>query len=241
MTPVIKQRDRVSQAAAAELIAAAAQQLIDANAARTRALAAVARKPVRVQDALAAFQAYTRAEQGVTDAEATYMAILTLWGVSRHGLAAAVGCRPATITRRVGQHPLATARGCDLYQLPGGGWGVRDREPNPVEAEQVSTRARNASVTEPIDPGFGAGTDPFGPGLPGSATDPFGPAPAHRAEAPTGTNAPGSWTEAMVQRALSEAQQQGVTVDDVLDEAQQKGVHPEQVLAWYLSPTEREN
>lgn len=148
MTPTIKQRDRVSQAAAAELIAAAAQQLIDANAARTKALAAVAKKPVRVQDALAAYQQYERAEQAVTDAEATYMAILTLWGVSRHGLAAAVGCRPATITRRIGQHPLARARGCDLYQLPGGGWGVRDREPTPFDFEDAPTRARDASTTE---------------------------------------------------------------------------------------------
>lgn len=151
MTPTIKQRDRVSQAAAAELIAAAAQQLIDANAARTKALAAVAKKPVRVQDALAAYQQYERAEQAVTDAEATYMAILTLWGVSRHGLAAAVGCRPATITRRIGQHPLATARGCDLYQLSGGGWGVREREPKPLDFEDAPTRARNASGIEPFD------------------------------------------------------------------------------------------
>lgn len=161
MTPVIKQRDRISQAAASELIAAAAQQLIDANATRTKALAAVARKPVRVQDALAAFQAYTRAEQAVTDAEATYMAILTLWGVSRHGLATAVGCRPATITRRIGQHPLAVARGCDLYQLPGGGWGVRDREPEPME-EGAPTRARYASGTERVDRGeIRSANEPF--------------------------------------------------------------------------------
>lgn len=164
MTPVLKPRDKVSQTAAAELIQHAAQGLIDANAARTKALAAVAKRPVRVQDALAAYQQYERAEQAVTGAEATYMAVLTLWGVSRHGLAAAVGCRPATITRRIGQHPLATARGCDLYQLPGGGWGVRDREPKPLDFESVPTRARNASGTEPVDHGPApATTEPVDP------------------------------------------------------------------------------
>ncbi|MFC3241462.1 hypothetical protein ACFOJ6_02735 [Gordonia humi] len=124
MTPVLKHRDKVSQTAAAELIQAAAQAVIDANSARTKALAAVAKRPVDATAALAAYQQYERAQTAVQEAEATYMAVLTLWGVSRHGLAAAVGCRPATITRRIGQHPLATARGMDLYRLDGGAAGV---------------------------------------------------------------------------------------------------------------------
>lgn len=160
MTPVLKHRDPTSQAAAAELIQAAAQGLIDANAARTKALAAVAKKPVDVTAALAAYQTYTRAEQAVTDAEATYMAVLTLWGVSRHGLAAAVGCRPATITRRIGQHPLATARGCDLYRLDGGGWGVRSRSPEPSGPESAPNARARASAAEPVDHGGDPATEP---------------------------------------------------------------------------------
>lgn len=161
MTPVLKHRDKVSQTAAAELIQAAAQAVIDANSARTKALAAVAKKPVDVTAALAAYQQYERAQTAVQETEATYMAVLTLWGVSRHGLAAAVGCRPATITRRIGQHPLATARGCDLYRLDGGGWGVRSREPQPTNPESAPNARARASATEPVDHDGQPGTEPF--------------------------------------------------------------------------------
>lgn len=159
MTPVLKHRDPTSQAAAAELIQAAAQAVIDANSARTKALAAVAKKPSTALEALRAYQEYERTQAVVQEAEATYMAVLTLWGVSRHGLAAAVGCRPATITRRIGQHPLATARGCDLYRLDGGGWGVRSREPQPTNPESVPNARARASATEPVDHAAKPGTE----------------------------------------------------------------------------------
>lgn len=161
MTPVLKHRDPTSQAAAAELIQAAAQSVIDANSARTKALAAVAKKPSTALEALRAYQEYERTQAVVQEAEATYMAVLTLWGVSRHGLAAAVGCRPATITRRIGQHPLATARGCDLYRLPGGGWGVRSREPQAVDTESAPNARACASATEPVDHDGQPGIEPF--------------------------------------------------------------------------------
>ena len=69
---------------------------------------------------------------------------------------------------RLTTHVLATANGrpgvgiaVTLYRLDGGGWGVRSREPQPVNAESAPNARARASATERVDHVAEPATEPF--------------------------------------------------------------------------------
>ncbi|WP_287901261.1 hypothetical protein [Arthrobacter sp.] len=124
----IRTRDPRSTEAYAELVGRAALGVLQALSAATSELQQVAKRDRTAAPPRTAVQALAAFTAGRPDVDAAidyYIAVLALGGVSRTGIATALGgIRPAAVTRRLASQPLAHARGSDLIRQADGSWSV---------------------------------------------------------------------------------------------------------------------
>lgn len=95
-----------------------------------------------------------RAPRDLQHALDAVLAALVLGGVKRTALAELLGINAATLQRRLLQHPLAQARGCDLVRCDDGIWRVERQPigryaPKPKYVE-VDDAMMSAAVAEAI-------------------------------------------------------------------------------------------
>lgn len=124
-----KLRDAMSQRAARETLIRAAGELGTVYADALRPLSVVSQGGVpeaAVTDAAVEAAMHLRAARaGMQTAVDAVLACLVLGGVKKMSLADLLGINPATLQRRLMQHPLAGARGCDLVTDGDGAWSVQ--------------------------------------------------------------------------------------------------------------------
>jgi hypothetical protein len=128
MATHVRPRDPRSVEAYADLVGPAALNVLQALSAATTDLQQVARRErtaAAPRTALQALAAYVAARHEIDAAIDRYIAILALGGVSRTGIATALGgVRPQSVTKRLAGQPLAHARGSDLIRSEDGSWSV---------------------------------------------------------------------------------------------------------------------
>lgn len=152
-----KLRDAMSTRAARETLITAAADLGTAYADALRPLSVVsqgAAPEAAVTDAtVEAVMHLRRARRDLQHALDAVLAALVLGGVKRTALADLIGVNPATLQRRLMQHPLAGARGCDLVSDGAGTWTVQRQAVGryaPKQYVEVDQAMLDAAVAEAI-------------------------------------------------------------------------------------------
>ncbi|MCH9736501.1 MAG: hypothetical protein K0U78_18425 [Actinomycetia bacterium] len=130
----VRPKDPRSRQAAVESFAPAARRVIEAVTASTTALQAVVERspeyPADPRTAFAAVCAYRAAQAEVDDAIAAYLAWCVVAGLSRSGMARALGVRATTLSAWLAPYEgIAGARAGDLHRDSDGSWRARRIDP----------------------------------------------------------------------------------------------------------------
>lgn len=123
----IRQRDKVSTRASAEMRGVTARKVVEAVAAGTTGLQSVMNRdsnyPADATAALAAVASLRQNQAAVDAAVGELLAWLQVGGITRHAMAQALGVRPETIRRLIAPHAeIAAARHVDLNRDDAGAW-----------------------------------------------------------------------------------------------------------------------
>lgn len=149
-----KLRDVMSVRASRETLISAAGDLGDAYADALRPLSVVSQgtlpEAATVDAAVEAAMHLRRARQGLQHAVDGMLAALVLGGVKKMALAELLGINPATLQRRLMQHPLAAARGCDLVTDGAGGWTVQRQAVGRYAAKPRYVEVDEAMITAAV-------------------------------------------------------------------------------------------
>lgn len=149
-----KLRDAMSQRAARETLITAAADLGDAFADALRPLSVVSQgtlpEAAVTDTAVEAAMHLRAARAGMQTAVDAVLAALVLGGVKKMSLADLLGINAATLQRRLMQHPLAGARGCDLVTDGAGGWTVQRQAVGRYAAKPRYVEVDEAMITAAV-------------------------------------------------------------------------------------------
>ena len=128
-------RGRSATAAASQFLQESAESLIEAHRAAAQMLHPVQRGESSPAQALGALQVAAARQSRIREAEAKFMASLSLAGVTREAIAEAIGTRRETVTHRIAASPaaarIAGAGGRTLKRDEHGRWHIQQPSSRP--------------------------------------------------------------------------------------------------------------